>query len=390
MRVAMPLLAILITTTSAIPQQPATPSVNVNIVHADDAWLVGTTTMSGRNIVWAYDRTAETSQTLYAAPGAIKHQADLCDNDGVVFLVEKKPNTPIVEDVNYIVVDMRKGDGPVLKIIPAFRDDGAFALGTDESTNSLILGRRHSPGRIGWFLIRTFEYDVFTETLEHVDLDTLETTSFDLNDLAFVGSRTFVHEGILYCTLMEKPTSAINASRYDLANNKLDSIFMNFYLFNARLHDDTLEVITKDEDVFTIRDKDGKTLRQTIGVTESGNHDHHLYQDGVLSHLNDLKFIDTTSSTLIAQKVRDVFVNGDEIILTYHAESDIGIYRDGTTTRLQIPHTDIDYIQTIAFNNMKAKPADSALTLRVALGGIVLAAIAALIIRARRKTAKDD
>jgi len=396
MRTTLIILAIAAITAPHTHAQQTTPlKFHLDILYADGARIVGTTGSRGRSALWSYNRTTAESETLYATPHYISLTAKPVEDYGVILVCELRDSNYGSQIVNNIVVDMRHGQEPTLKILPASNDEGVTVIGVHEESNQLILYRHHENSRIEEFFRDSFSVDFTTQTLEFLNLETWESEIVDLPVMIWP-YRSFVHEDLLYFNgnaTNQKGTRDIYT--YDLVERETPTKFAaNTSILDARVSSGHLEILL---DRLTVaRVVDGKLFRQrSFGRAPNfrAHNSNHLYRDGVLSASGDVFYSDVQHSILIAEGAAGIHTHDEELFIIYPNNTAISVHNGVVGTppiQLDIPHAHLDYLRTIPFNNDTRTNFFQSTPGKIAIIIALLTAITINIAIIRRKRTRDE
>jgi len=363
------------------------PRFNVDIYFADDARIVGSTSSFTRSVLWSFDRSTAESKTLYATPNFFSNFVEPVEDNGVILLKEDHIPGFAFRNTNHIVVDMRDGKEPTLKILPASIGETVTAIGVHEKSNSLVLHRRSENSVIEDFLHDTFSVDFETETFELLNLETWEIEILDL-PLIVHPKRSYIHEDLLYFNGV--PSDAYAYARhiytYDLVKKEPPTIFANnTTMLDARFASGYVEILL--EKLTVARVVDGKLYRQRShhrAINHRRTLGSHLYLNGMLSYDPTVYFTEEAGITTVAQNPSDIHANEEELFITYPDSSQITLQKNRKESQLDIPHAHFDYVQTIPFNNVAPKTSSLSILLKIVLPLALLTPIVFNLLRRKR------
>jgi len=132
-------MSLLVFVPTAHAQTGPANTIEVSVLHANDAYIIGATLLQSRSVLWAVDRKSLEATTLYTTPHRLICYQDLNDKDGIVFIVERRLDKSVYRSINQIIIDQRDGQLPKLQLLPADDEDIVYALGVHEPSNTLIL-----------------------------------------------------------------------------------------------------------------------------------------------------------------------------------------------------------------------------------------------------------
>jgi len=360
----------------------------VEVCYADEARIIGLTGAQDRTILWAYDRATRESKTLYATPHSFSFQAAPLFDNGVVFINEYRYNRISARILNHIIVDVREGGEPKLKILPTSDGEGVSAIGLHERSNSLVLHRYNPPSLLEEVIDEVIPADFSTESFELLNLETWE---FEILDIPIKAQsyRSFVHEDSLYFIGFAPNNRTTKQTYiYDLEFKSPPTIFTpNITTLDAHISSGHLEILLDDFSVIRVEDGISVPVRSFPRATPF--HRGHLYRDGYIAHEAGVHFFDGQAETTLSNIATDAHVNGDELFLTFPDTSFVEVHKNDAVTQLDIPHLHLDYIRTIPFNNV-TQTGSGPVTLKIVIPLAILTTIAIALIRRRKRARRDE